>query len=765
MIDFIAPILAAVMSTSGGSAAVQEQQAITKIIAYAQSSTNPKPTLQDYIAAGVDGVDKNNINAYNHLVDSLEGSDVDSAAERASLKDYFITLKPIDDIVTTEYFSPITVRANISYGGSDIVRYFLENSNSALINATVDGKGVITITSTGNGSGTGSSRLRLIVFTGTDAHNAEFTVTVNTISSESMAFDPLAFTVVSDALWDETAVRKVLYAFAYGGHATDTQIRTWAAMPPQQAIVQMLTFEPKNKLLSPSAYILPNTVSLERLAKFWNTAKYVKSEKKKYFETKPNSWATPSYSWIMAVMSRGLNPFVHRVGLWETNYHMSVSQESGVYPLPMLTYYDTIMQQLRDNRSYEQVMASGAKSAAVAFQYGHNYNSYKNGLFRGNEDFAREYYQLFFGILGNYDHNYHENTTIPNTARALTDMKALWHPIAEGGPERKITFGTAEHYSADIDILKTTVSGYRADVKLDAIATEAIEHAESLNNLPVMIIKHFADDTPSAGTINRARSSWAMMPQKRLLPFLWAYAVSTDFHNPARIKYANSIQRLVTTINLMTIDNDENGRMLYNANWELSKEDIRPFRPVHAVFGHQTGVEASDNGNIFRINYNRSAKSGWTYWQYYDCVKNSSGECPKDSNGNVIGVWEKKWRDKIPTNGAGEYVVEDVARWLWERFIADGGKHYGPLERAHLIALLNGKDLALLLDEQNPLKVYTRADITTNNGIKKLLNDAAVARMDLKSGDLKKRRSADYRVNLAISFIAATPYIYAQEGR
>ena len=59
---------------------------------------------------------------------------------------------------------------------------------------------------------------------------------------------------------------------------------------------------------------------------------------------------------------------------------------------------------LASNSAYSTVIAQGAKNAAIAFQYGHNYNVYSGGTFIGNEDFAREYHQLFFGILGEYDH-------------------------------------------------------------------------------------------------------------------------------------------------------------------------------------------------------------------------------------------------------------------------------------------------------------------------------------------------------------------------
>ncbi|NND64865.1 MAG: hypothetical protein HKM24_02770, partial [Gammaproteobacteria bacterium] len=91
--------------------------------------------------------------------------------------------------------------------------------------------------------------------------NTSFTLTcVNDVGSNGDSFlvavtplpDPIAgFTPVSDAAWNETAVRKVLHTFAYGSFATDWQIQLWAAMPPNDAIREMLTFDEHNLLLSP----------------------------------------------------------------------------------------------------------------------------------------------------------------------------------------------------------------------------------------------------------------------------------------------------------------------------------------------------------------------------------------------------------------------------------------------------------------------------------------------------------------------------------
>jgi len=58
---------------------------------------------------------------------------------------------------------------------------------------------------------------------------------------------------IGNAQWDDTAVRKVLRTFAYGGQAGEVQIHRWANMTPRAAIVEMLTFDTTNDKLSPPA--------------------------------------------------------------------------------------------------------------------------------------------------------------------------------------------------------------------------------------------------------------------------------------------------------------------------------------------------------------------------------------------------------------------------------------------------------------------------------------------------------------------------------
>ena len=192
----------------------------------------------------------------------------------------------------------------------------------------------------------------------------------------------------------------------------------------------------------------------------------------------------------------------------------------------------------------------------------------------------------------------------------------------------------------------------------------------------------------------------------------------------------------------------------------LSKESIDIFRPVHDVFGHQNSLEASANANIFKVNYNRSVSSTYMYTRYYKSIKDDNGEYPVDANGDRIAVWEKNWAGIIPKDSNGDYRVSDVGLWLWKRFIGDGGKNYGVLEKSHIVALLNGKDLGLFLDETKPLEIYQIEDLESNIQI----SDGAIAKMALDSDILDDRRTANKRVGLAIAFIVATPYIYAQEG-
>ncbi len=665
-----------------------------------------------------------------------------------------VTLAALSDIQVSEYFSPIEITLDAT--APEPLYYFAESDNDTLVEVSVDTSGVLRLNSTGTGSGTGSAEVTVIAFTKNDAAFAVFTL--NVAAASFSEFDPLDFITVDDENWTETAVRKVLNTFAFGGHAGDAQIEAWSRMPPEVAIRQMLTADARNPYLSPAEANFPEAAymgSLEALGNFWNgsSAANPMAEPNRAMYNTIGGWSAPSELWYAGVLLHGGNPARARLGLWETNYHMSVNQNAGIYPRPLLTHYDTVMNTLDDNSSYHNVMAQGAKNAAVAYQYGHNYNRIYSGVFYGNEDFGREYHQLFFGILGEYDHDYHELTAIPNTARALTDMRAEWHdtdtPGSDGinGPDAYVDFETEYHIAGALDILNTSISGTTAKEKLEAIAEVAIDHNESAYNLPLLIISHFADDNLTGDKLARVQSSWASMNPKNLLGFLWAYAVSTDFHSESRIKYRTSLERIMLTANRMILTNDEVRKRIHSPSYTLYLEGVMPFRPLHDVFGHQRSLEAADNPEIFKKAYNNSSERIWNLIQY---------------EASDLG-WEKDWRHVVPTDEAGEYVVEAVAAWLWDRFISDGGKHYGPLEKAHIIALLNGKDLGLLLDSANPTRVFTEAELESTYAI--ALNTAAATRMKLDSSNDDERHSANRYIGLAAAFITALPYYFVEEGR
>jgi hypothetical protein len=118
-------------------------------------------------------------------------------------------------------------------------------------------------------------------------------------------------------------------------------------MRPQDAIAEIMTFDPVNTKLSPPDFDNLHTVTdgtLEGLARFFSSDDLdnpIVPERREGYEVL--NWVAPHSTWIMAANTRGLNPFRQRVGLWETNYHMSVNQEAGVHPFPVIRHYDNIM--------------------------------------------------------------------------------------------------------------------------------------------------------------------------------------------------------------------------------------------------------------------------------------------------------------------------------------------------------------------------------------------------------------------------------------
>lgn len=570
------------------------------------------------------------------------------------------------------------------------------------------------------------------------------------------ALNIVGFDTVSDVLWDETAVRKVLHTFAYGGQATDAQIRQWANMSPRRAIVQMLTFDQHNPMLSPvgpADYDRLDTRNgtLAGLAQFWassDPANGVYGPHRERYDLF-GTYGQLDLIWTRAANSRGLNPFRQKIGLWETNYHLATNME--VVPRRVMArYYDSILGALEAGLSYRDVLATAAKSAAVAVQYGHYKNVFVNGVCQCNEDFAREYHQLFFGILGSAEPGYHETISIKNTASSLTDMR-VDRDVVNGGFVDEVVFGTERHAPGVLEIIHAGIAGSDAAQRLDELSRIAIDHPESLDHLPVMIISGLADDNLNDAKIGRIRLAWQSMSEKNLLDYLRAYAISTLFHDASRVKYRTSIDRHLLVANLITLNNEEAYLDLYSPIYGYQAEDVKAFYPTHNVFGGQTGEESSSSSDIFRNNYARVTQDA-TRFQLASASKYER-------------TWTKDWSSVIPRSDAG-YVVRNVAEWLWQRFVADGLKNFGPLERAHLYALLgSGMDLAYLLNPNAANRIITAAEVQSDPVVSAAVNELAQRTMTLDSTTSSQRIKANQRIGQAINFIVGTPFMFAEEGR
>ena len=363
----------------------------------------------------------------------------------------------------------------------------------------------------------------------------------------------------------------------------------------------MITFDEFNDLLSPDN-VSGADGTLAGLARTWMSSEGpMPTNRRESFDV--DQWSSPSNAWRAAITRTGPNPVRHRIGLLETNYHLAVNQDAGVNNWQVFRHYDDVMGALADGLPYHQVLARAAGTAAVATQYNHRTNRFSDGRFFGNEDFARELHQLFFGILGDYDPEEHEIVTIRNTAKMLTDMEVAWIEETEDEGahwDDTVTFGTEFHYPSSLEILGQEIAGATAEEMIDAVVEIAIDHAESLDNLPLIIVRFLADDVLDDVETAAIQEAWGEMESKNLLDFLRAYATSTTFHSPTRVHRWTSIERNMLLSNLITLTTDEAVLGLFDPNSQIRTEGVAIFRPLWNVFGGQTGLDATASGLVFR---------------------------------------------------------------------------------------------------------------------------------------------------------------------
>lgn len=651
--------------------------------------------------------------------------------------------------------------------------------------------------------------------------------------------------------WGDRAVRKVLHTFAYGGHADDQQISRWAGMNPVVAIKEILSFDVENVNLSPK---VDKTVSqggtLRELMGFWSSSHpdnpYVQS--KPYavwhydtFYTYPDTQFYPNSTrpvyykgqtrmyntglqrtWAAAINKRGLNPVRQKFGLFLTHYHMAVSL-SKVKATLIRTLYDDSLDLLAAGEPYQRVLARGAYSAAVSMQYAHRLNKYDNSQnkFVGNDDFAREFHQLFFRILGDgEDPDYHENTTIEHTAWVLTGMELdrdpninsgrslfegdHWvapinfsadHPISykrktvegyklpdpndptmlattnharfvSGEEVRASVNNVSNHYRGSLQILRQTISGNSAKEKLIALADIAIETEESLNNLPVYVIEYFADDNLTEAKIAAIRELWRNNSNHDMLKFLRDYAISPMFLSHDTYKFKNAINRNMTTYNLVTVDNVEAYYNLAVFTDAASRQGFRLFTPAHDVFGGQTAMQASNNPDVFKNAYNDAIQNYWRIVRTTEWQRDSEGQYPTDSAGKRVftSIWEKNWASVIPTNAVGVYRVKEIGEWLWNRFIGDGLENYSPLERAYVNSFLaTDFDLGFNIAPDNA-DIFFSVDELTTEPLLSYVKDHENRIMNLASSNINTQRVQARRIGRAISFISTTPFSFVIGG-
>ena len=659
------------------------------------------------------------------------------------------------------------------------------------------------------------------------------TLTLDRIELLASAQSQIGLPILTRGGWDEMAVRKVIKIFAFGGHASDSQIVEWSYMYAKDAILEMLTFAEHNLKLSPLAIDENYPDTATQYGKLFDFATLLGDETANIpipVDSR-SQYGVDGYNFDdgfgRMITVRGLNPFRQRIGFWETNYHLATNLDASVSRQQMTAYYDLIMEAHESGVPYYEVMGVAAKSAAVAMQYGHRRNEwvYDSELDEFvcdcNEDFAREIHQLFYGIFGVDDPN-HEDVTIPETAKMLTDISV--DNINGFGFDLVVDFQTDDHHVADVLIFDqnffSPVSGADARAKIDDLMPKSMQHPESLENLPVMIISVLADDNLNESRKVQLRAAWASMGVDRnLLEFIQTYAISDLFHGPSHFKYLTSHERALYMANKNNLDNLEAffGGASYSGRAGRSVggvvgDDLAGdfFKPIHNVFGGQTSFEAADSALVFENNYNILTDDEF---RMRDAVA-----CDTCDNGQP---WEKKWPDVLPQRTDGQYYVADVAEWLWNHAVGNLD-NYTELEKAHLYSLLgavrinpgsssdgdNPFDFNLLMcmvDEykltngsidivdlltgshwddycrQNddgftgfsPLeraaldRVFTGQEISDDPDIQNVLSQLSQITFPFDdatgaNGSETLRRHARERVNNALGFIFTTPFVFAE---
>ncbi len=595
-------------------------------------------------------------------------------------------------------------------------------------------------------------------------------------------------TPVSAEQWNQAAVRHVLQAFAFGGHASSQQIATWVGMNPHAAITEMLNFELVNPQLSapgPADVSSGKCHSMTELQTFWGSddpANPLRMADRQFHRLLSDNMllrqAGLYFTWARAMQTHGCNLFLHKMAFYLTNYHASIHIDNAGVAL-IRDYYDDTVRALSEGEDFVGLMFHAASNGALAVAYGHasNYVHPFTGAFSGNDDFAREYFQLLFGIEGtSEDPQYHESVSIENNAKLLTGMapdflanrfgsiaRFDWftsdldftdHVDSTGRQVRNRTahFDFRLGAASCLEILHQQVCGANAEQKLRSLGSVAASHPESMASVPLKLVRFFADTVITPEEQAALQLAWADA-NFDLLKFVRAYAISTQFHDPSTWKYWSAFERNLIVHNATILDNQESFARpeFYGSLVRMFEQGVLPFAPIRDVFGGQTGNDAANDRFVF--------KNAWSANVENPEVLSSVIQFQGREGGGVSVRWQKNWSSEIPGNAQGEYLVQYVAEWLWSRFIADGGVQFDNLARAQVYSLLaTGFDFVAVLGADGPATVLNSADLQPGTTANLYMRALAEHKMNL--AELRQQ----HNIGMAINFISMLPYAFATGG-
>ena len=544
------------------------------------------------------------------------------------------------------------------------------------------------------------------------------------------------FSTLNNDEWNKNTVNKVLNTFTYGIVAKQSQIQTWADMNATDAIKEIITMEGFNDKLNKynTSFLDKNETRIEILSEiFYN--RYNGGNFRLECRLSNGEIITP-----LLLDNTNFNPTRLKIGLWETNYHQVINAKiDALHCLNIHHYFDDIVEGINDNVDYHKILSKSAHSTPIMFMYNQFDNKYINGTFLLNDDFAREYNQLFFGILGVDNLSYYENTTIENTAKILTgidkarrDYTTLDGLETVNAPDYYVLENPLEHYSGTLEILENNIQQSSVEEGLNKIGEIAIRDKEGSDNLPIIIIEGLSDDNLDYETKEKIRNEWKNnLSHPNFLQFIQKYAISHSFHNENRLKYLSSLDRVMKTYNLLNFEGKKPIN-IHKINYELLKEDYKIFFPAKGVFGNLTGEDILNNSNVFSVFYNRAANIEY-------------------SNTYTDMDFSKMIDDNVEKN------IKSISEFVWNRFIGDNLKNFGKMERLHIYSILaHGVDYN---EYKNTNIIYTEEYINNDQNILNDIEDMSKLTINLIDTTNKTR------IKYITHFVLGLPFMWFEEGK